>query len=892
MEPGEGTGTKVPECHQTAKKNTWRSHCESINTLSQAQRLQKVLSRDETTRFGTLRTEDGGHTVDGKETLGLLLKCHFPGHRDATATPSDEETLPDTSSPTTSDWHFAAQVVSLQKIRWAIQSFEPYKAPGPDGIYPVLMQVGLELILQRLCRLFKSSIAFGYIPSAWRGVDVRFIPKAGRNSYDQPKDFRPISLMSFMLKTMERLLDRHIRDVVLAASPLHASQYAYQSGKSTEDALCALVKKAQESLDNKGVTLATFLDISGAFDNATHESMIEAAVKRGVNPTGIRWIKSMLTNRRINATLYDASATILATRGCPQGGVLSPLLWIMVIHGLLRRLSDKGYYAQGYADDVVIVAMGPFLDTVSDILQGALQLAERWCRSRQLEINPAKTALVPFTRKRKLDALKLPTLFGQEIQISHQAKYLGVILDHTLTWTPHILNRIRKATNIFCACRRAYGPTWGLKPKVVWWLYRTIVLPTLTYAAGAWWPKTLQKTAAEKLNRVQRLACLGMTGAMRTTPTATMEVLLNLPPLHTVVREKAMAYHLRATFCGRQTAAASAASNTALAPLLKANPIIGSGLDKMPKRYAFNRNFEIDIGSRESWEGGELRSPPPGALVWYTDGSKTNNGTGAGIFGEAPRASVTAGLGKLATVFQAEVHALAVCAAENLRRRYREQRIYVYSDSQAAISAVGGNCFNSHLVWECRQLLQELASRNKVKLIWIPAHRGHSGNERADRLAKQAANGDFCGPEPALRLPWCSVKVWLKDWTSRELAANWKNQSGLRQSRLFVLEPPGEAKARQLLSLNRQELRTLVGLFTGHCGLRKHLSVIRVHTDSTLCRKCELADETAHHVLCECVALARSRAYELGQAFPEASDYMNFPLRSVLRFVKSTALLG
>jgi len=66
-----------------------------------------------------------------------------------------------------------------------------------------------------------------------------FIPKPGRNSYCGPKDFRPISLTSFLLKTLERLVDRFLRDEVLVSKPLHPNQHAYQAGKSVETASSA-----------------------------------------------------------------------------------------------------------------------------------------------------------------------------------------------------------------------------------------------------------------------------------------------------------------------------------------------------------------------------------------------------------------------------------------------------------------------------------------------------------------------------------------------------------------------------------------------------------------------------------------------------------------------------
>jgi hypothetical protein len=86
----------------------------------------------------------------------------------------------------------------------------------------------------------------GYVPAIWHQVKVVFIPKPGKNSYTGPRDFRPISLTSFLLKTLERLVDRYTRDAALVVTPLHPNQQAYQAGKSIETALHQLVVRVAD----------------------------------------------------------------------------------------------------------------------------------------------------------------------------------------------------------------------------------------------------------------------------------------------------------------------------------------------------------------------------------------------------------------------------------------------------------------------------------------------------------------------------------------------------------------------------------------------------------------------------------------------------------------------
>jgi len=88
------------------------------------------------------------------------------------------------------------------------------------------------------------------------------------------------------------------------------------------------------------------------------------------------------------------------------------------------------------------------------------------------------------------------------------------------------------------ACRRACGVTWGLKPRVVHWLYVTIISPAIIFASLVWWPGCQMVCAKRKLSKVQRLACLGITGAVCTTPTNAVEALICLPPLELVVQSE------------------------------------------------------------------------------------------------------------------------------------------------------------------------------------------------------------------------------------------------------------------------------------------------------------------------------------------------------------------
>jgi hypothetical protein len=88
----------------------------------------------------------------------------------------------------------------------------------------------------------------------------------------------PISLTSFFLKTMEKLVDSYIRAGPFKSFPLMESQYAYKRHRSTEAALHDLFQKIEGSLNQKDSALGVFLDTDGAFDNASFGSMDAASM--------------------------------------------------------------------------------------------------------------------------------------------------------------------------------------------------------------------------------------------------------------------------------------------------------------------------------------------------------------------------------------------------------------------------------------------------------------------------------------------------------------------------------------------------------------------------------------------------------------------------------------
>ena len=218
------------------KFQDWKDFCSSLEDQSAIARVSKLLGLSNI-QLGMLRN-DQGFTTSPQQVLDLMFDTHFPGNqRNVIDSVNQHNPLP-----------LIPNLIDSGKIEAAVNSFAPFKACGPDEICPVHLQKGGTILRPVLEAIFKGCLTFGHIPRSWRRSNVIFIPKPGKATYQEAKSFRPISLTSFSLKTLERIIDWHLKQVCLIPSCNHPDQHAYREGRSTESALHALTSKIDQLL--------------------------------------------------------------------------------------------------------------------------------------------------------------------------------------------------------------------------------------------------------------------------------------------------------------------------------------------------------------------------------------------------------------------------------------------------------------------------------------------------------------------------------------------------------------------------------------------------------------------------------------------------------------------
>ena len=110
------------------------------------------------------------------------------------------------------------------------------------------------------------------------------------------------------------------------------------------------------------------------------------------------------------------------------------------------------------------------------------------------------------------------------MKVQRQAELCIRKLSRKLSWKQNCQERARKATIALDTCKNAIGKRWGLQPKVVHW-------PIVLYGICVWWTALNKKSYLNSLMKVQRQAELCISGALKTTPSAALDILLNFPTL-------------------------------------------------------------------------------------------------------------------------------------------------------------------------------------------------------------------------------------------------------------------------------------------------------------------------------------------------------------------------
>ena len=145
------------------------------------------------------------------------------------------------------------------------------------------------------------------------------------------KNYRPVSNLSFLSKTLERISASQLTEYLSANDLFAKFQSAYRENHSTETALLKVNSDIMNALNSKKDVILVMLDLSAAFDTLDHSILLHRLQYRfGVNGTALHWFKSYLSDRTQSISIdVSVSKPFQLTYGVPQGSVDGPILYTL-----------------------------------------------------------------------------------------------------------------------------------------------------------------------------------------------------------------------------------------------------------------------------------------------------------------------------------------------------------------------------------------------------------------------------------------------------------------------------------------------------------------------------------------------------------------------------------
>jgi len=421
---------------------------------------------------------------------------------------------------------------TLEELKKAAKRLPAGKATGPSGIPNEVLRALLNTRPRRVLGLLNNCLRGLTFPPRWKTARLALLRKGPDKPAEAPSSYRPICMLDTSGKLLERLLLQRLEVHLDAYGGRRRAknQFRFKKGVSTESAVARVLEIAALAATGRGqkdLCILVTLDVRNAF-NTLRWPVIDAALRSKNTPEYlVEMIRSWLSERSLLTGAEQSARPV--TCGVPQGSVLGPALWNVSYDSLLEMQVPPGVHLVGFADDLAVVGVartGPLLE---EALNPTLAAIDHWMQQRGLQLAHNKSEAVLLTNRRSFEPPRLE-IGRHPIRIEKSLRYLGVIVDHRLTFAPHVDTVAKKAARSAAALARLMpnvrGPCqWKRR------LLATVVESQLLYAAPIWADKvsTVDRTSAN-LIRPQRTAALRVIRTYRTVSDEAALLLADIVP--------------------------------------------------------------------------------------------------------------------------------------------------------------------------------------------------------------------------------------------------------------------------------------------------------------------------------------------------------------------------
>ena len=844
------------KCLDAQSKN-WKDFASSCNSVDGAFLKKKLISLErKEVGLHSIKTDTGAMTQSGKESAQFLLNKWFLMDRGLINNKLDQlQQRINREFPTQDIGSFGQ--ISEADIENAVLSMRPFSAPGIDGIPIIVIQKSLSVILPKLVYIYNGCISLGFTPESWKIGKTVLIPKPGvrKNTH---KDYRPITLLSGLTKILEKIILKRLQQVSEISKWVSRKQYAFQAGKSVNQALLQYATRVSTGLKQKVPTMAIHLDIEGAFNAVWMPVLIERLRKLECPNYLINWCYDYLKDR---VQLYTSRSFTVETnvgRSTPQGGSLSPFFWNLVINPLIEMLDKKATEVCAFADDIVVIISDISWELVNRRANCILDMISEWSIDNALTFNGEKSVFIQYSWQKRVPRLNL-NLGGTQLKRVPKIKYLGVVFTEKLQWKSHILYIANKAMRNLMMLQGIVSRNWGLQGKYTRILYMGAIDPIIMHGCVVW-SGALNKAALLKpIKRVQRIAAQMITRCNCKTHYLDLLMLAGLPPIELRAKELSLR-SWTSIYADADDPCREAISQIRFHHQVSSHPSAVQQLDLWSREVGVDlNNIEIEHSAMRT----RLKSNTPDGLIftdpdeatigdlanaditYYTDGSKSPEGVGAAytkwdrnLMIDSWASSLHPSLSNYKAELIAIRNALENASMEDSRN------IAIISDSQAALSALKSPS-RDKMTEATRLILKRLNSVKTVRLGWTRAHVGNIGNESADALAKSIAKTRPTNVES--KLDRMEIVKNIKVRLNEEWQFMWQSRNG----RWSFRWNDKIKKQMRMQSFSNYECEVLNSFISGSIALNAKRYLWRLK-NSPFCPFDNGISETPEHFLFHC----------------------------------------
>ena len=326
------------------------------------------------------------------------------------------------------------------------------------------------------------------------------IHKAGTTT--DAANYRPISTLPVFAKLLERAAHNMVYSYLQDNSLLTNYQSGYRPLHSTSTCLIDVTNSLLQNIDKGQLTGMVFLDLSKAFDTIDHDTMLNKLQDLAFSGSAVVWFRSYLTDRSqsvcTDGVVSDPQSIAF---GVPQGSLLGPLLFIIYINDLPSVV--ESCEIQLYADDTLLFFSSSSVSDIEDHLSEDLGHVINWLESSYLFLNYSKTKIMLIGTHQRLAKVGSFSITARNKILSrvYEFKYLGVVLDPTLSWNDHIDHITSKISSRLGILRKARKV---IPREACIILYDSMVLPLFDYCSTVW--GGCGATNRNYLDRLQRRA--------------------------------------------------------------------------------------------------------------------------------------------------------------------------------------------------------------------------------------------------------------------------------------------------------------------------------------------------------------------------------------------------